>query len=163
MIAALTRRLGASHLDVIENALQDAALRAFERWEREGVPDSIEGWLVRVAHNLALDAMRRDGRLVPLPADYDREGAPAPSVDDDLRLMFLCCHPSLSRAAQVALTLKIACGFTVPQIAQAFLTAEKTLAQRIARAKQRLREERARFELPEPDPPASIRSWMCST
>src|SRR5262249_14007941 len=134
--------------------------RAIERWPRDGVPDRPQGWLVRVAHNLALDALRRDHRLIALPAAADAaptdgaSGLAAPAVDsvgDDLCLIFLFCPPSLPRAAQIALTLKIACGFTVAQIAAAFLTAEGTLGQRLARAKQRLRDEQARFELPRPD------------
>lgn len=151
VIAALTRRFGTRHLELVENAVQEAMTRALEYWEREGVPVSTQGWLVRVAHNLAIDMIRRDQRLTSLSSRYDEEDIPAPSIDDELRLMFLCCHPSLSRAAQIALTLKIACGFGVQQIASAFLAEEKTLAQRISRAKQRLRDESVRVELPEPD------------
>ena len=125
--------------------------RALERWDREGVPDDPQRWLVRVAHNAAFDAIRRDERLTALPAGHDAEEVAPPTLDDELRLMFLCCHPSLPRAAQVALTLKVACGFTAAHIAGAFLSEEKTVAQRIARAKQRLRQDGARFELPEPD------------
>src|SRR5262249_37393548 len=101
IVAALTRRFGAHRLELIENAVQEAMTRALERWQREGVPTSTEGWLVRVAHNVAFDAIRREERLVGLPEGYDEEEIPAPSLDDELRLMFLSCHPCLSRAAQV--------------------------------------------------------------
>jgi RNA polymerase sigma factor (sigma-70 family) len=152
LVAALTRRFGASRLELCENAVQEAMLRALERWPRDGTPASPDGWLLRVAHNAAVDALRREVRMTALPSEQaDEPEVPTPALDDELLLMFLCCHPALPRAAQVALTLKVACGFSTPQIAQAFLTEEKTLAQRLARAKQRLRQEEARFELPETD------------
>jgi RNA polymerase sigma-70 factor (ECF subfamily) len=166
-VAALVRRFGAERLDRIEDAVQDAMAAALERWERGGDTghasgDStgyVTGWLVRVAYNRVIDAMRGDARLEPLAAGPDGEPPavphapdaphPAPALDDELALMFLCCHPTLPRAAQVALTLKIASGLSTAQIARAFVTDERTVAQRIVRAKQRLREEGARFELPE--------------
>jgi RNA polymerase sigma-70 factor (ECF subfamily) len=149
-VAALARRLGAERLELIEDAVQDAMARALERWEAEGVPANPTHWIVGVAHNRAVDRLRGEARLAPLGDAHDGVTViPAPAVDDELALMFLCCHPSLPRAAQVALTLKVACGLDVPQIARAFLTDERTLAQRIVRAKQLLRREGARFEVPE--------------
>jgi predicted RNA polymerase sigma factor len=124
--------------------VQEACVRALERWTGDQVPERVDGWLVRVAHNLAIDAIRHERAVARDPsghpavdeADLQSPAPPAaPELDDDLRLIFLCC-------------LKVACGFTVPQIALAFLAEEKTLAQRIVRAKQRLRQEGARFELP---------------
>jgi RNA polymerase sigma-70 factor (ECF subfamily) len=113
MVAALTRRLGVRHLDVIEDAIQAALLRALERWPGGQVPHRPEGWLLRVAFNLAVDALRRETRLDTLPEGRDGElDCPSSAVDDELALIFLCCNPSLSRAAQVGLTLKIACGLT---------------------------------------------------
>jgi RNA polymerase sigma-70 factor (ECF subfamily) len=115
-----------------------------------------------VAHNAAVDAIRREQRMTPAARATEAEstgseaagqedaGASSP-VDDELALMFLCCHPSLPRAAQVALTLKTASGFTAQQIALALLSDERTIAQRIVRAKQHLRKEQAVFELPGPD------------
>jgi RNA polymerase sigma-70 factor (ECF subfamily) len=152
LVAALTRRLGAAELALAENAVQQAALRALERWPDDGIPARPVGWLLRVAHNLAVDALRRERRLVAgaTPPDGEAE-PPAATLDDELLLMFLCCHPTLARAAQVALTLKVACGLTTQQIALAFVTDERTLAQRIVRAKQRLRADGARFESPAPD------------
>jgi len=151
-VAALTRRLGAQQLELIEDAVQAAMVRALERWPSSEVPDRVEGWLLRVAYNRAVDAMRRESRLETLPAERGGQmDVPLPALDDELRLMFLCCHPSLTKAAQVALTLKIACGLTVQQIALAFLTNEITIGQRLVRAKQRLRQVGARFELPDPE------------
>jgi predicted RNA polymerase sigma factor len=134
----------------VENAVQEAGLRALERWPSTDEA-GLEGWLVRVAHNALVDELRKDARHTPL-SEHDDVGAPPPmpELDDELCLIFLSCHPSLARAAQIALTLRIAYGFDTAQIARAFLTDERTIAQRIVRAKQRLREEGTRFELPEP-------------
>jgi RNA polymerase sigma-70 factor (ECF subfamily) len=157
-VAALARRLGADRLELVDDAVQDAIVRALERWDADGVPANPTHWLVSVAHNRAVDRLRGEARLAPLEASHADSldaldggaSVPAPAVDDELALMFLCCHPALPRAAQVALTLKVACGLGVPQIARAFLTEERTLAQRLVRAKQLLRREGARFEVPEP-------------
>ncbi len=152
LIAALTRRFGVSQLAVVENAVQEAGLRALERWEGDAGSGELEGWLLRVAHNLVIDGHRRDRRNVPVLEHHLGEGAPpGPELDDELRLVFLSCHPSLPRAAQIALTLRIAYGFSTAQIARAFLSDERTIAQRIVRAKQRLRDDDVRFELPERD------------
>ena len=154
-VAALTRRFGVAHLAAIENAAQEAYVRALERWGEEGAPADPRGWLLRVAGNVVLDGLRRDRRAVALSADHEeeheeaREGADE-TVDDELRLVFLACHPSLSRAAQIALTLRVAYGFETGQIARAFLSDEPAIAQRIVRAKQRLRELDVRFEVPGP-------------
>ena len=155
LVAALVRRFGAAQLDLALNAVQEAMVRALERWPREGVPEQIEGWLLRVAHNQAIDTLRSQARRAARDAAYepgqdanDLENAPS-RVDDELALMFLCCHPALPAAAQVTLTLKVASGFTVAQIASAFLTDARTVAQRIVRAKQRLRDEKAVFVVPD--------------
>jgi RNA polymerase sigma-70 factor (ECF subfamily) len=144
----LIRRFGVAQLPSIQAAVQEAGLRALTRWD--GAESALEGWLVRVAHNALVDELRNDWRSVPL-SDQPDEGTepPAPELDDELCLIFLCCHPSLPRAAQIALTLRIAYGFDTAQIARAFLSDERSIAQRIVRAKQRLREEGTRFELPE--------------
>jgi RNA polymerase sigma-70 factor (ECF subfamily) len=150
-VAALTRRFGVEHLALVEGAVQDAGVRALERWDDDAPDASLEGWLLRVAHNAVVDALRRERRSVPL--DDDQLGAvepPSPEIDDELRLVFLACHPSLPRAAQIALTLRVAYGFTTAQIARAFLSDERTIAQRIVRAKQHLRDQGARFDLPDP-------------
>jgi RNA polymerase sigma-70 factor (ECF subfamily) len=155
VIAALTRRFGPAQLASIEGAVQDAFVRALERGM---APEAHEDWLVRVAHNRAIDQLRRDARMESLDAGDSacrREAAVDPpdaegeAVDDELCLIFLCCHPSLPRPAQVALTLRVAYGFDTTQIARAYLADERTVAQRIVRAKQRLREHHAAFELPE--------------
>jgi RNA polymerase sigma-70 factor (ECF subfamily) len=159
-VAALVRRFGIDHLALAESAVGEAALRALERWDGDAA--GLEGWLLRVAHNAVVDELRRDRKSTPL--DEHHLGAVEPPVvelDDELRLIFLCCHPALARAAQIALTLRIAYGFDTRQIARAFLSDERTIAQRIVRAKQRLREEGVRFELPEPgELPARLASIL---
>jgi RNA polymerase sigma-70 factor (ECF subfamily) len=151
-VAALTRRFGVDNLALAESALQEAGLRAIEHWSDRAPGADLEGWLLRVAHNSMVDALRRAKRTVALAEEHlGAVDPPAAHVDDELCLVFLCCHPSLPRAAQVALTLRVAYGFTTGQIARAFLSDERTIAQRIVRAKQHLRDEGTRFELPEPD------------
>jgi RNA polymerase sigma factor (sigma-70 family) len=144
------RRFGVDQLAHVEAALQEAALRALERWRGED-SGALEGWLVRVAHNALVDELRKERREAALPElEAADESAPAPQLDDELCLIFLCCHPTLPRAAQIALTLRIVYGFDTAQIARAFLSDERTIAQRIVRAKHSLREAETRFELPEP-------------
>jgi RNA polymerase sigma-70 factor, ECF subfamily len=150
IVAALTRRFGAAHLAVIEDAVQTAMVRALERWAGN-VPDRADSWLLRVAYNQTVDALRAATRLGPLLEEYQSAELAAPSVDDELALIFLCCHPALSRAAQLTLTLKVACGLTPRQIAIAFLTSEPTVEQRLVRAKQRLRELEESFDIPDPE------------
>jgi RNA polymerase sigma-70 factor (ECF subfamily) len=134
--------------------VQEAGLRALERWsDAEGAPPDdrgLERWLVRVAHNALVDELRQDRRRAPLSERREESVAPPePALDDELCSIFLCCHPDLPRAAQIALTLRIVYGFETAQIARAFLSDERSIAQRIVRAKQRLREAGTRFELPE--------------
>jgi RNA polymerase sigma-70 factor (ECF subfamily) len=150
IVAALTRRFGVDRLSLVENAVQDAYVRALERWPDDGVPDQPERWLIRVAYNAAIDNLRHDAPMRPLQASHDLPVEP-PSFerDDELRLMFLCCHPSLSRSAQIALMLNVAAGLTASQIARAFLSDERTVAQRIVRAKKQVRDVGVQFDVPD--------------
>jgi RNA polymerase sigma-70 factor (ECF subfamily) len=153
-VAGLTRRFGLDRLDLVEDAVQEALARALERWDSDGIPKDVTAWIMRVAHNRVIDMSRAQARLTALePEDSSADAArlvDSTSLDDELSLMFLCCYPSLPRSAQVALTLRIASGFTTEQIARAFLSDERTIAQRLVRAKQNLRAHSARFDLPEP-------------
>ncbi len=157
LVAALVRRFGVAHLAAAEDALQEASLRALAA-DGAGLADrrDLERWLLRVAGNWMIDQLRRERRaealadaLAEAPAVSSEPAAPV--VEDELCLVFLCCHPALPRAAQIALTLRTAFGFSAAQIARAFLSDERTISQRIVRAKRRLREARVRFELPDTD------------
>jgi RNA polymerase sigma-70 factor, ECF subfamily len=136
-------------LDLAEECTQDAYAQALVVWRREGVPDRPGAWLTRVARNRALDEMRRAAafrRRLPLLVT---EGEPA--GDDRLRLIFTCCHPALSREAQVALTARLVCGLSTYEVSRAFLVPEPTLAARLTRAKKKIATARIPYRTPDPD------------
>lgn len=151
LVASLTRQFG--NFDVAEEAVQDAIVEAVRRWPDAGVPREPGAWLRVTARRKATDRLRREarlaGRLAALAefAEVDAEARP-PLADDRLVLMFMCCHPSLSREAQVALTLRCLLGLTTAQLAKAFLTSEATMTKRIVRAKRKIVEARVPFAVP---------------
>ncbi|PRY38790.1 RNA polymerase sigma factor [Umezawaea tangerina] len=151
VLGALVRRHG--DFARCEDAVQEALIAAVDAWSRDGVPEHPRGWLTTVAARRYVDQVRADtARERRELADFDasRREADAEPVDRDdlLELLFLCCHPALTAPSQMALTLRAVGGLTTPEIAAAFLVPEKTMGQRISRAKSRLREAGARFGLP---------------
>ena len=161
VVAALTRRFG--DLDVAEEAAAEAFATAVDRWPVEGIPPNPGGWLTTTARRKAIDRLRRDGRRAEkhrLAQDLDAS-APEESAgaidDEQLRLLFICCHPVLPVESRVALTLRMVGGLTVPEIARAFLVQESTMGQRISRAKARLRSAAIPFQVPtDADVPARL-------
>ncbi|SEQ90196.1 RNA polymerase sigma factor [Lentzea albida] len=151
-VSVLTRLLG--DIDLAEEAVQDAFATAVRRWPAEGVPPSPAGWIITTARNRAVDRLRREakGHEKHAQAELLRHEPEAREVgdvaDDRLRLIFTCCHPSLGTQAQVALTLKLLGGLTTAEIARAFLVPEPTMAQRIVRAKGKIRAARIPYRVP---------------
>ncbi|MEU1199672.1 sigma-70 family RNA polymerase sigma factor [Streptomyces sp. NPDC005813] len=160
VLGALVRRYG--HFDAAEDAVQEALLAAAQQWPEEGVPDSPRGWLIRVASRRLTDQLRseearrrREETAAALTPCDDLHAPPldesrVASEDDTLLLLFLCCHPALSRPSQIALTLRAVGGLTTAEIARAFLVPETTMGQRISRAKKTVKDAGGRFRPPEP-------------
>lgn len=165
MVSILTGILGTAHLQLAEDVVQESLIRSLTVWPYYGIPDNPPAWLLRTAKNLALDHVRREKnfrRKQPeIVADFEARlspadaGSPEPGTvtDDTLRLMFVCCHPSLPPDVQSALALKTLCGLTPAEIARSFLASEAAIAKRLTRARQRLRDQGIPFEIP---PPAEL-------
>ncbi|MGH9346526.1 MAG: RNA polymerase sigma factor [Vicinamibacterales bacterium] len=164
MLATLTRLVGARHLALAEEVVQDALITALQQWPFQGVPANPSAWLVQVAKHRALDRLRRDRSFAEKEHDVTAafesrasawlspgaagEKLHRPFDDDELCMMFMACHPDIPRESRVALTLKTVGGFSVPEIAQAFLAREAAVAQRLVRVKRFIRERDIPLDLP---------------
>jgi RNA polymerase sigma-70 factor (ECF subfamily) len=161
MVATLTGIFGLEHLTLAEDVVQEALARALQTWPFYGVPQNPSAWIMRASKNLALDVVRRQKvfrekepeiiRLIEQTTQSPDEAVLQEQeiADDRLRMMFVCCHPSIPPEAQVALALKTLCGFGVSEISRAFLTTDAAIAKRLTRAKQNIREAHIPFEIPE--------------
>lgn len=162
LVSVLTRVFGSENIDLAEDVVQDSLIEALDQWQYKGVPDNPSAWLFRVAKNKALNALNRE----KYKRQYSSEAAhllqsewtaePALNhffseqeiADDQLRMIFTCCHPAISSDSQIALALKTLCGFSIPEIAKAFLTNEENINKRLVRARQNIRDAKIAFEVP---------------
>jgi RNA polymerase sigma-70 factor (ECF subfamily) len=172
MVSVLSRIFGIGNLDLIEDAVQDALVAALKTWPYSGFPDNQKAWLIEAAKNRVLDRLRYGRRFTgediadaeyDLPAFETQTGTYFAAYfageisEDQLRMIFACCHPLIAPDSQVALTLKIVGGFSVSEIARAFLAKDEAIAKMLTRAKQKLRENKVQLEMPEPsDIPARL-------
>ena len=163
LISVLTRIFGAENIDLAEDVVQDSLVEALNQWTYKGIPENPSGWLFMVAKNKALNIINREKHRKKYSSDVahflESQWTAQPALnhifseqqilDDQLRMMFTCCHPSISSDSQVALTLKTLCGFSILEIAKAFLTTEENINKRLVRARQKIREDKIPFEVPE--------------
>ena len=163
MVAVLTRIFGPENLDLAEDVVQDSLIEAMKLWEYKGVPDNPSAWLFRVAKNKALNIINREKYKKKYSSDVVHhlrsEWTAEPALgqlfseqqilDDQLRMIFTCCHPAITADSQVALALKTLCGFSIPEIAKAFLTTEENINKRLVRARQSIRDHNIPFEVPQ--------------
>jgi len=156
LVAVLTGIFGVGQLQLAEDVVQDTLIKALEQWKINGLPNNPGGWLYRVARNKAIDVLRREKHKTNFPESIAETAFQSDVVpeshaiaDDQLRMMFACCHPGISVESQLALILKTLCGFSVLEISKAFLTNSDTIEKRLYRAREYFREHRIAFEIPD--------------
>ncbi len=164
LVAVLTKIFGPKNLELAEDVVQDTLLKALEHWKFHGTPDNPSAWLFTAARNKALDVLRRErykkefaeDLSVLLKSEYSAGTTLQQLIhendmeDEQLRMMFVCCHPAVAEEGQIALILKTLCGFSVAEIAKSFLTNEETISKRLYRAREQFRQQDVQFEMPQP-------------
>ncbi len=162
LVSVLTKTFGASNMELAEDVVQEAMIKALEKWSYSGVPDNAVGWIYKVAKNKTVNIINREKykrthseeTLHQLKNEWMTNLEPGyiftdeEIADDQLRMIFTCCHPSISVDSQIALTLKTLCGFSIPEIAQAFLTSEENINKRLVRARKTIRQNDIAFDVP---------------
>ncbi len=162
LVSVLTKTFGASHMELAEDVVQDAMLDALNQWEYKGIPDNPVGWIYKVAKNKAINIVNREKYkrlyISETAQHLQSEWTMQPALhhiftdkeiaDDQLRMIFTCCHPAISQDSQVALTLKTLCGFSIPEISNAFLTSEENIHKRLVRARKSIKTAKVSFEVP---------------
>ncbi len=163
LVAVLTRLFGPHNLDLAEDVVQDSFTEAINQWSYSGIPSNPAAWIFKVAKNKAINILNREKYKRQYVSDVSHllqsEWTAEPALqyffsdqeilDDQLRMMFTCCHPAITTDSQVALSLKTLCGFSIPEIAKAFLTTEENIKKRLVRARQNIREDKIPFEVPQ--------------
>ena len=163
MVAVLTKIFGTENLDLAEDVVQDSLVEAISQWQYKGMPDNPSAWLFRVAKNKALNIVNREKYKRQytkeathfLKSEWTAEAAlnylfsEQQIQDDQLRMIFTCCHPAINPDSQIALALKTLCGFSISEIAKTFLTTEENINKRLVRARQKIREDKIAFEVPQ--------------
>ncbi|MFY0687420.1 MAG: sigma-70 family RNA polymerase sigma factor [Cyclobacteriaceae bacterium] len=162
LVAVLTKTFGPSNLQLAEDVVQEAMLEALNKWSYNGIPDNPVGWIYSVAKNKAINIIKREKYVGDHVSEIEQRLHPGDNphenfddifteseiADDQLSMIFTCCHPSISQDSQVALTLKTLCGFNIPEIARAFLSTEENINKRLVRARQAIRSQNVKFEVP---------------
>lgn len=162
LVAVLTRIFGIENLELAQDVVQDALVEAIHHWQYKGIPDNPSAWLFRVAKNKAVNQINRDRKKIPYSSDailyLQSKWTAGPALehyfseeeiqDDVLRMIFACCHPAISPDSQIALALRTLCGFSIPEIARAFLTSEENIAKRLVRARKSIRDGKVTFDIP---------------
>jgi len=163
LVSVLTRIFGSDNMDLAEDVVQDSLIEAMTHWQYKGVPENPSAWIFRVAKNKALNALAREKHKRQYASEVSHylqsEWTSEPAFthffseqeiqDDQLRMIFTCCHPAISRDSQIALALKTLCGFSIPEIARAFITSEENINKRLVRARKKIRDDKIPFEVPE--------------
>ena len=156
IVSVITRYIGVNNVETAEDIVQEALLKAVDHWQQNGIPKNPEAWLYTTAKNMTLNILKRKKYQAKYQLEVSRDALKLEQLqfsneqilDEQLKMMFACCHPSISENSQIALILKLLCGFSIPEIANAFFTTNHTVNKRLVRGRKQLRENKVSFEIP---------------